>query len=167
MNSYREITSPREILGFLARVSMTDAQKLKFLNRVFGDSALEMHHKTQNRIMFLNALKPVSEGGMVELHTRGRLLNDGMVQVTAPTIAVVWSGMDCDCSAYSNKVRFIDVTYDAKFVVEDHILKAYEYADGPCNWFLMKPSEAERLTYHSRDLALEAFEDGHPHVVYG
>ena len=40
------------------------------------------------------------------------------------------------------------------------------WADGPFNWVVEKPSRESEYSYHSRDLALEAFEDGHPHVLY-
>ncbi len=39
----------------------------------------------------------------------------------------------------------------------------YEWADGPCN---LTPCHPEDLPEsYSRDLAMEAYEDGHPHVV--
>ena len=80
-----------------------------------------------------------------------------------PTIAVVWSGRDCDGVRYSGQVYMVEATREA---VIEHINHEYEWADGPCSWRLMRPSEARSIQYTSRDLTLEAFEDGHAHVIY-
>ncbi len=78
-------------------------------------------------------------------------------------IAVVWSGMDCDCVQYSGSVSIIDADWRS---VQEHIDNQYEWAEGPLYYSFEKPSVAEKIEYESRDLALEAFEDGHPHVIY-
>ena len=77
-------------------------------------------------------------------------------------VAVVWSGMDCDCVRYSGDCYLVEATRNA---VDQHVDSYYEYADGPCGYYICKPSE--RPDYHSRDLAAEAFENGHPHHIYG
>lgn len=77
-------------------------------------------------------------------------------------VAVVESGMDCDCVQYSGHVTI--TTADVR-AVEDHIAERLAWADGPINFRLMKPSEARGLVARSRDLALEAYENGHQHVV--
>ena len=43
-----------------------------------------------------------------------------------------------------------------------------EWADGPMHWTILPPEEGRRLgkQRHTRDLAMEAHENGHPHVVY-
>lgn len=79
------------------------------------------------------------------------------------TIAVVWSGMDCDCSAFENDVWIVPADWRS---IEEHIHDRYKWADGPIGYFLQKPSIAKALHRSSRDLALEAFEDGHPHLIY-
>lgn len=78
-------------------------------------------------------------------------------------VAVVWSGRDCDGVQYSGQVCLVDATVQA---VDEHINHTYEWADGPCYFYLAHPIHAERIQYASRDLTLEAFEDGHPHVLY-
>jgi len=78
-------------------------------------------------------------------------------------IALVESGMDCDGVKYDGAVSIITANLVA---VEAEINRRYEWADGPCFFGLESPSVAERIRYNSRDLALEAFEDGHPHVLY-
>lgn len=39
----------------------------------------------------------------------------------------------------------------------------YEGAEGPTSVWICKPSEEP--VYESRDLALEAFKNGHPHLI--
>lgn len=78
-------------------------------------------------------------------------------------VAVVESGMDCDCVRYSGHVSIIDATVEAYEAHYDHVAK---WADGPFSLGVVSPSEARKIKRQSRDLALEAFEDGHAHVVY-
>jgi hypothetical protein len=78
-------------------------------------------------------------------------------------VAVVWSGRDCDNVAYSGQVRYVRA--DITSVMEE-IDREYSNAEGPTNYIITKPSEAAGITYSSRDLALEAFEDGRSHVIY-
>jgi len=44
--------------------------------------------------------------------------------------------------------------------------RLYETAEGPVSYLICAPHEAESYESSSRDLALEAFEDGHAHVVF-
>ena len=78
-------------------------------------------------------------------------------------ICIVSSGMDCDGCRWSGRVYEFDAI---PFAVERFIEKEYEWADGPLRLELASPSECEEVEYESRDLALEAFEDGHPHCLY-
>jgi hypothetical protein len=84
-------------------------------------------------------------------------------KVHGPHVAFVTGGMDCDCATWENHVTMLPA-------LPRYVMKAiddmYEHADGRRHYRLMKPSEALKLKRTSRDLALEAFEDGHPHVVY-
>lgn len=78
-------------------------------------------------------------------------------------VALHTTGMDCDCVEYSGVARS---SIPAQVVaVEREIQGIYDAADGPVSVGLMKPSEAAACESISRDLALEAFEDGHPHCV--
>ena len=79
-------------------------------------------------------------------------------------VAVVRSGMDCDCTQYK-RVTIIDTPSS---VVEwlDEEWKHREWLDGPESVWLEPPSWwPDGNHYASRDRALEAFEDGHPHRV--
>ncbi len=77
-------------------------------------------------------------------------------------IAVVEDGMDCDCVKYSGDVRIIPATLT-------HFLKHEQErangCDGPFNLEIVQPSKAEGIESTSEDLALRAFENGHPHLV--
>ena len=75
-------------------------------------------------------------------------------------ICLVESGMDCDCVSYchSSIRRGYSVM---QFILEQRHM--YEWADGPCNLALCPPSE--RPDNYSRDLAMEAYENGHPHYI--
>lgn len=75
-------------------------------------------------------------------------------------VCVVESGRDCDCVEFvhSSLYRFPGV-----FAFEKHRQDAQYWADGPLYVGLCRPDE--RPGNYSRDLALEAFEDGHAHVV--
>lgn len=78
-------------------------------------------------------------------------------------IAVVHGGRDCDMAQWDNNVTVLPAN---TLKVERWIENLYEWADGPRWWRITTLSEAASLRASSRDLALEAFEDGHPHVVY-
>ena len=47
-----------------------------------------------------------------------------------------------------------------------HIENLYEYAEGPVWFWLVPKGELPDARFGSRDLALEAFENGHPHICY-
>lgn len=72
------------------------------------------------------------------------------------------SGMDCDCVRYSGRIHCIPATLQAYKKLEDD---TYKWSDGPFNLRLVTQAEAESAQYQSRDLALEAFENGHPHHI--
>lgn len=78
-------------------------------------------------------------------------------------VGITRSGMDCDCSRYSyGFVQSVTTVVALWKLLEDH----ERSLDGPCSTHLVTPDEARGTPRESRDLALEAFEDGHPHVVY-
>lgn len=77
-------------------------------------------------------------------------------------ILVIESGRDCDCVEYSGQTRIIEASVKAFDALQDEIAK---WADGPFHLDIDKPSEDEFIRYESRDLVLEAFEDGHPHHI--
>lgn len=75
-------------------------------------------------------------------------------------VCVVTSGRDCDMSEFT-WVQLVANLSPMKFWGDRQ--DSYYWADGPMHIGICKPSE--RPEAYSRDLALEAFEDGHPHIV--
>lgn len=69
--------------------------------------------------------------------------------------------MDCDCVRWTEG-RVMDAC--PRRSVEQYVQRIYNDAEGPIYglWFSEPEQKAE---YVSRDLAMEAFEDGHPHSV--
>lgn len=78
-------------------------------------------------------------------------------------IAIVTSGMDCDGVKYSGQVHYIEAI---PVVVQHGWDEAEKWADGPIYQHIIKPSEARTIEYTSRDLGMEAFENGHPYSLY-
>lgn len=78
-------------------------------------------------------------------------------------IAVIESGRDCDGVRYWGDVTLLPATL-AHF--NHHWTRRAKWADGPFHLEIARPSEAARTQSGSRDLTLEAFEDGHPHCLF-
>lgn len=78
-------------------------------------------------------------------------------------IAVIESGMDCDCVRYSGHVSIIAADW-REFL--KHWDRTARSADGPFSLYIERPSIARNIRPQSRDLILEAFEDGHAHCIY-
>ena len=74
-------------------------------------------------------------------------------------VALIVEGMDCDC------VQGLSVSLcrPAPRYIEYLIGMEYDNAEGPTSCWIEKPSQAPEA--YTRDLAMEAFEDGHPHSV--
>ena len=69
--------------------------------------------------------------------------------------------MDCDCVSFSS---FENLPAYPVFV-EHAIDRLYQNAEGPVSYGLTQPNKRKPGTYGHRDLALEAFENGHPHSI--
>lgn len=79
---------------------------------------------------------------------------DGKVQI-------VVDQMDCDCVRWTSSSE-VDANLMA---VMRHYDRIFNDAEGPVYGVSIVKPEV-KVEYRSRDLALEAFEEGHPHVVY-
>jgi hypothetical protein len=78
-------------------------------------------------------------------------------------IGLITDGMDCDCSKYHDE-RIIPVWSSvAAFKQWDDDRQSY--LDGPETVWLVMPDNVTP-GHSSRDLALEAFEDGHPYSIH-
>lgn len=97
------------------------------------------------------------------INARAELKPD--VEKHATPDGFIWyqdGGRDCDMYESTSapwKMRA------SVFAWERHIANLYEWAEGPVWFWLLKPEDVEHAAHGSRDLALEAFEDGHAHVV--
>jgi hypothetical protein len=120
----------------------SDPQRLKLLNIFLRDQVAEAHKATQCRRDTLHRIATLAEGGKV---------------------ALVNGGMDCDCAKWANSVTLVKATPAA---VDKWVERFYHWAEGPQWCYIERPSVARKLKEEHRDLALEAFEDGHPHVVF-
>jgi hypothetical protein len=78
-------------------------------------------------------------------------------------VAVVYNERDCDMVQSNGNVEILPASAVAFIRWLD---KKLEWAEGPVNWELYSPSETVGIEQTTRDLVMEAFEDGHPHVVY-
>ncbi len=130
------------LIDALRSCNTPDTQRLKVLDHAFRERVEWAHADTQQRVAFLWQIDCWAEDG---------------------EIAVVTSGMDCDCSRWEDDVRLVPATVSA---VDKWLDDFYAGAEGPQGHRLMRPSEAKLLRRTSRDLALEAFEDGHAHSVH-
>lgn len=118
------------------------------------------------RLWFLNRLE--QRHGMLEQATEARQRRQALHRRIAECaedgqVALIESGMDCDCVQYSGYVSLCDATvaaFDAEYA---HRAK---WADGPFSIAIERPSVARGIRRESRDLAAEAFEDGHPHSIH-
>ena len=79
-------------------------------------------------------------------------------------IGVITTSIDCDCTrGYYERVETMPNCVAAIKRLADNF---YEGLEGPGNMQFVRPDQIDRSRSNTRDLALEAFEDGHPHVVY-
>ena len=71
-------------------------------------------------------------------------------------------GRDCDmCEATSRPYKM----RASLMLWQRHVNNLYDWAEGPVWFWMVKECDLPKCEYGSRDLALEAFEDGHSHVV--
>ena len=90
-------------------------------------------------------------------------VNDSLALIAEDgKVAYVESGRDCDCVEYSGHVHIVDATLEAYETLDREIA---EWADGPYRLDLTRVSETRSVKRESRDLAMEAYEDGHPHYI--
>lgn len=142
MNGY-QVKQLARMNGTMAAASLSDVLTLRVLHAVFADRLEQARRATQVRRAFINQIRTLAEDGK---------------------IALVESGMDCDGVRYSGSVRIVDATVAAVDAAIEH---ATDWADGPIYFGLEAPSvAAAEIEYESRDLVMEAFENGHPYSLH-
>ena len=77
-------------------------------------------------------------------------------------IGVIRQGMDCDCTAYV--YEHVRPAFKGAVAFLQEEFAHQESLDGPESTRWLKPSEV-KPRHESRDLALEAYENGHAHRV--
>jgi len=75
----------------------------------------------------------------------------------------VESGRDCDGVQYDGYVRSCEPTLASYNEMVDEL---NNWADGPFFLDLVSHEVAQDVCYSSCDLSMEAFEDGHSHILY-
>tara|TARA_R100001369_G_scaffold12797_2_gene26967 strand:+ start:700 stop:1206 length:507 start_codon:yes stop_codon:yes gene_type:complete len=78
-------------------------------------------------------------------------------------VAIVSGGMDCDHTRWDDDVDILDANIVS---VNQWEQRFYDGAEGQQWWSLETMAYANSLSPSSRDLAMEAFEDGHPYNIY-
>ena len=81
----------------------------------------------------------------------------------AGKMAIVHGFVDCDGGRADNLVTIVPACVTAwnKFLDDQE-----RWAEGPVWASIEKPSQVQGIEESHRDLALEAFEDGHPHSIH-
>ncbi len=130
-----------QALGYTTTFAWADPGKqLKVLDAIHSERLAQVQDVRMRRQGLLRQLRELAEGGQ---------------------IAVIESGRDCDGVRYWGRRHLIEATVQAVDALHDRLAN---WADGPFSLALARPSEP--VEYGSRDLAAEAFENGHPHVIY-
>lgn len=120
---------------------LRDGLRLKILDLIVRDKVAEAHERTRSWFAMRDRIAACAEGGK---------------------IAMIESGRDCDGVLYGGHVTLIEASTKA---VRKHWDTVAEWADGAFSLAVEKPSVARGIRSRSRDLALEAFENGHSHVL--
>lgn len=119
-----------------------DRKTRKIIAKIIRNSPRASEDALAQRQSFANRIRHKQEDGYVYLVVGGR---------------------DCDGVAYEGLKTLMKAVPRA---IEKRIDEMYESADGPMHFTIMTPFDGEVVRYSSRDLGLEAFENGHPHVLY-
>lgn len=79
-------------------------------------------------------------------------------------IGIIRSGMDCDCVQYRDEYVVDRPRNLFAWLRDEH--EHENWLDGPETTYFCRPSECRDGYHNSVDRVLEAYEDGHRHVVY-
>jgi hypothetical protein len=135
------------------------------MNRTDAVKEVQKWAEDESRALwFLNRLE--ERHGLLAQATEARVARQSLIRRIAELqvggqVAVWESGRDCDSVRYRGFKCLIPATVAEFDALYEH---EHQWADGPfCLWVESPLLERQRC---SRDLALEAFEDGHSHVIY-
>jgi hypothetical protein len=109
------------------------------------------------KLQGIGYFKPGDESTVAQ---RARLATSVAECAVGGYVAVSIDQMDCDCSRWTSSTILPAIT----IVVHEHIDRLYYDAEGPVyGVYITAPKD--RVTRAGRDLALEAFENGHPYSI--
>jgi hypothetical protein len=133
--------------------------------RIVPNIVTEYLHTERNEL--LNMVARVGNRNNSDVHYRineRAALEQDVREHTTPD-GYIWyqsGGRDCDmCESTDRPSRMRASLIEW----QRYINRLYEWAEGPVWFWLVKEENLPECKHGSRDLALEAFEDGHSHIV--
>jgi hypothetical protein len=127
------------------------------------DSGLITVDQAIDRHCYMLGFKASSKGRPDQLAHKLQLIETIKKFTENGKILLIEGGCDCDGSQYENKTRLVNATFvEVNAFIED----AENWADGSIYFDFDFPSNDEDYIRSSRDLVLEAFENGHQHIIY-
>lgn len=115
---------------------LPEMDRLYWLEKMSGES---VHSAINERAAYAAAIARCAKNGVVGIFV---------------------SSTDCDWT----HAKYAQVLPVAE--VPSYIERLYAEAEGPTSYSIITPEEANAFEGESRDLALEAFEAGHPHCIH-
>lgn len=108
------------------------------------------------------AVKRITKNTVDRLATRQALKATIDSKAEGGMVAVIESGIDCD-GVTGGSVWSVAASAMAVEMVYQRIINS---AEGMTTIEIVSPSEAAGIEFQTRDLALEAFEEGRQHCIY-
>lgn len=97
-----------------------------------------------------------------DLMARWDLMAEIEAKAVDGQIYVQTGGRDCDMCEWTSKPVAMPADWRA---YQDAVDELHECAEGPVWYWIVDPRDLPDARWGSRDLALEAFENGHAHIV--
>jgi len=116
--------------------------------------------------MAIAALTRSHHGGGVDDAINNRAETAALLEQCRDTTGMIWvaeGGRDCDGVRYLRSPYRIEGSIKRYYNEIDRISR---WADGPFTLYVVPPDALPGFEPYSRDLTLEAFENGHPHYLY-
>jgi hypothetical protein len=120
--------------------------------------ALYTHVRRSNRKLFGAA----DSRDLSRIGERARLSKKIQTVQQGGKVAFYSWSRDCDCCESEG----LELMPASPLRIHREIDRLYSDPEGPVSWDILPPSEYEDFIPQQRDAALEAFEDGHPWVIY-
>jgi len=112
------------------------------------------------RVLEIDEERGRNDRKIASLREENKILHARLKEEGCKVYASIWF-RDCDMAEGSYAYEF-----DSFEEFKEWEKREYESAEGPMSISLITKEQFDNFQSSSRDLVLEAFEDGHPHVVY-